>query len=326
MFGPPDRPVKNQHKEVLAQQAVGGLRVLSKVDFHNIQIPNVVLGIDGGLIHKGYHAFRGQYNGVHGLVSVLIDALLATRPLMAFVAWDSKRTWRHDLYEGYKANRNPMPPDLLAQLEPAREVVSALGAHNIYIEGFEADDILGAVADKAKALGLSPCIISSDYDLCQLIDDRTEVRMITSGFSIKNLYTWNRWTEEKGYPPNLIPDYKALAGDRSDNIPGVPGIGQKRALALIQEYGPLEEIFKNQWRVTGKAGRQLSESKDQALFWRSLTSIRKDLPIQINWLKWRLSRDSAVRSLIKYNLYTNKVQRALSLLEKGGTAKCHTSG
>ncbi|MDQ7790096.1 MAG: 5'-3' exonuclease H3TH domain-containing protein, partial [Clostridia bacterium] len=154
---------------------------------------------------------------------------------------------------------------------------------------------------RAKARHLPSCIITGDTDLCQLIDKDTEVRLIPSGggFGVTEIMTADRWERKKGYPPHLIAEFKALAGDPSDNIPGFKGVGKKTALALLKEYGDLDGVLKNAWQIKGAIGRRIYYGNDEALLWKELTTVCREAPVEITAgeLKWQFDPHRACACL-----------------------------
>ncbi len=220
---------------------------------------------------------------VFGFFKCLFDLLKETKvnPDLIAVTFDVGRvTYRVDLYPEYKANRESMPDNMKSQLS---EIVEGLKAFNIPIctkEGFEADDVIGTIAEKGKALGISTMILTGDRDSFQLVDDENGVTVIMP--SKGEIVTYNREKvfERMGVYPEQIVDYKGLAGDTSDNIPGIRGIGDKTAVKLLSEYGTLENIYENIENISGKSLKQkLTDGKRDALLSKELATIQRDVDI-----------------------------------------------
>lgn len=253
-----------------------------------------IMLVDGyGLIFRAYHAIDGliatstgeQTNAVFGFARMLLDVLNNEKPDYAIVALEGGRTFRHDSFEEYKANRAEMPDDLRAQVTRVRQLIEAL---NIPIEerpGYEADDVIGSLsAHCAKDDELHVLIVTGDSDLLQLVDDNVDV-VLPGRPRFQDLRLFNRQAvlARYGFAPALIPDYKALVGDTSDNIPGVPGIGEKTATTLITKYGDLEQIIEHLDEVTPpRAKNALSENLERARKSKQLATIYRDLDIAID--------------------------------------------
>ena len=219
--------------------------------------------------------------GTYGFTSILLSLLEKDKPQYLAVAFDTGRTFRDDLYPQYKATRAKMPEDLRPQIDRIREVVRAFRIPVLEAEGFEADDVLGTVARQAAKEGTDTLILSGDRDLLQLIDDRVSVRLPGRSLSESTDYNSDRFQAEWGFPPLKLIDYKALVGDKSDNIPGVPGVGEKTATELLQKYGSLDSIYQNLENVPARYRAKLEAGRESALLSRNLATIRTDAPVQI---------------------------------------------
>ena len=180
-----------------------------------------------------------------------------------FVAFDAaKHNFRHDALETYKANRKPAPSELVEQFPIARDFLKAFGIFQFEEEGFEGDDIAGTVAKVAKKEGYEVTIYTSDRDFLQLVDDKISVNIIKKGLSDVALMTPESVKEEYGFEPLQIIDYKGLRGDSSDNLPGIPGIGEKTAVKLIQEYGSFDNIVAHKDEYTPKIKNAIEENEN----------------------------------------------------------------
>jgi DNA polymerase-1 len=220
--------------------------------------------------------------GTFGFTSILLSLLEKEKPQYLAVAFDTGRTFRDDLYPQYKATRAKMPEDLRPQIDRIREVVRIFRIPVLEAEGFEADDVLGTVARQAAAEGTDTLILSGDRDLLQLIDDRIAVRLPGRSLSESSDYDTARFQEEWGFPPLKLIDYKALVGDKSDNIPGVTGVGEKTATELLQKYGSLDSIYENLESIPPRWRAKLEAGRENALLSRTLATIRTDAPVRLS--------------------------------------------
>ncbi len=226
-------------------------------------------------------------NGVYGFLSILRKLLDEEKPEAVCVAFDLKApTFRHQRYEGYKAQRKGMPEELAVQMPILKQVLDAMGILRLELEGFEADDLLGTVAAKCENNGWECRIVTGDKDSFQLISETTHVCHVKSrmGQTTTTEYTPELFFEEYGFEPKCIIDLKALMGDASDNIPGVPGVGEKTAMALVQKYKHLETIYAELDTLDVKEGmrKKLREGKDSAFLSFELATIHTDAPIEFS--------------------------------------------
>ncbi len=248
-----------------------------------------LLAVDGNsIVNRAFYGVRPlsnkegfPTNALFGTVGILEKNLEAVKPDFCAIAFDLKApTFRHKMYEAYKAGRRPTPEDLLAQMPAAKELAAALGFTCLEMEGYEADDILGTLAALADGSGeLEAYILTGDHDALQLISPRVHVLLVTNTETID--FTSERFFEKYGVAPTQFVDVKALMGDSSDNIPGVPGIGEKTALKLIAEHGSLDGVYQNlpTATLTPSVRRKLEEGKDSAYLSQKLATIFKKVPI-----------------------------------------------
>jgi DNA polymerase-1 len=238
-------------------------------------------------VFRAYHALPPLSNSkgepthaVAGVASMLLKLLREHEPRRVIVAMDSKgRSFRKDLFEAYKANRPPAPPDLQQQMVRVREMAEAWGMSPIEAPGFEADDVIATLVTQARDKGLRVVIVSADKDLLQLVGP--DVVMYDT---MRNKVFGADETREKlGVEPGQVRDLLALMGDSSDNVPGVPSVGQKTAAKLLADYGSFEGIYENIESITRKALKaKLSEHRDAALTSRELVSLRDDVAIGVD--------------------------------------------
>jgi len=253
--------------------------------------PERLVLVDGhALIYRAFFALpsltnrKGELvNAAFGFTSMLLNAL-QSRPQYVIAAFDHPGvTFRHQELAEYKVHRRPMPDDLRPQIPLVRDIISAFPIPIYEVEGYEADDVIGTLARQAERQGLHTTILTGDLDALQLITPKVDVLTSKRGVSETILYDLDRVRERYGIEPPRVADLKALAGDVSDNIPGVPGIGEKTALKLIQEYGPVEEILAHVGRLPpGKVRRLLEEHAEQARLSKRMATIVCDLPIALD--------------------------------------------
>src|SRR5512140_3584525 len=180
--------------------------------------------------------------GIYGFARELLRILEQEQPEYLAVAFDTGKTFRDEILPEYKGTRAKMPDELRPQLERIRQLVDAFNIPRLEMEGYEADDVLGSVARIAAAQGLGVKIITGDRDLLQLVDKRTVVYLARDD---QNYIKDEDVVKKLGVPPKQVVDYKALVGDKSDNIPGVAGVGEKTAVALLEKYGTLDNIYEH---------------------------------------------------------------------------------
>ncbi|HEY8867830.1 MAG TPA: DNA polymerase I [Candidatus Limnocylindrales bacterium] len=273
--------------------------------------------LDGnGLIYRGYFALpplttsRGELvNAVFGFCSIVLRGIQDIAPDYVAVAFDLQGpTFRHEQYADYKATRLRMPDDLRDQFPKVREVVKALRIPVYELQGYEADDVIGTLVVEAEQRGLDTTIVTGDLDMLQIVSDRT--RLMTTRSGVENTITYDpaRIAERYNLDPSQMVDYKALKGDTTDNIPGVPGVGEKTAAKLIAQYGTLEALYERLDEVTPEKLRErLREYRDQVFRGKGLSTIVRDLPVTLDLDAARLGdydRDTVVRLFREYEFRT----------------------
>ena len=226
-------------------------------------------------------------NAIYGFLTILFKILNEDKPDYLTVAFDLKSpTFRHKMYEGYKAQRKGMPNELATQMPIIKEVLDAMNISRIEMEGFEADDILGTLAKKAKKQGIEVILFTGDRDSFQLIEKGINVKLpVTKGGKTETeIYDEEKIQEKYGVMPLDLINVKGLMGDTSDNIPGVPGIGEKTALGFIQKFKTIEKLYENidDTIVKPKAKEALIEYKDLAFLSRTLATINTDIPLEFS--------------------------------------------
>jgi len=220
--------------------------------------------------------------GVYGFTSVLIRILEQDRPDYLAVAFDTGKTFRDDLFPEYKATRAKMPDDLRPQIERVRQIVDAFNIPRLEVEGYEADDILGSVAQRAAAAGLGVKIITGDRDLLQLVNDRIIVNLPGKSLADAKDYRAEDVEAFLGVRPNQVVDYKALVGDKSDNIPGVSGIGEKTAIMLLKSYDTLDGVYTHLNELAAGVRGKLEAGKGSAYLSQKLAFIVTDFEVTLD--------------------------------------------
>ncbi|MEA5085331.1 MAG: DNA polymerase I [Lachnospiraceae bacterium] len=253
-----------------------------------------VMLVDGNsIINRAYYGVpllsnaEGKYtNAVYGFFNILFKLIDEDKPDYLGIAFDLKApTFRHDKFDGYKGTRHAMPEELAQQMPMLIELLSALKIKQYAVEGFEADDILGTLSKKAEDMGFEAVIVSGDRDLLQLASNSLKIRIpkTKGGKTEVEDYFEKDVIEKYGVTPTEFIDLKALMGDSSDNIPGVPGIGEKTATKIIQEYRNIENAIENAENVKPpRASKNLQEFQDQARLSKFLATIVRDMPIELN--------------------------------------------
>jgi DNA polymerase I len=232
---------------------------------------------------SGFRTHAGEPTaGVFGFTSVLLKILEQEHPEYLAVAFDTGRTFRDDLFTDYKATRAKMPDDLRTQMERIRQIVDAFNIPRLEMDGFEADDVLGSVAYSMVKKGLGVKIITGDRDLLQLVNTRIIVSLPGKSLAESKDYFPDDVREYLGVRPDQVVDYKALVGDKSDNIPGVPGVGEKTAVTLLNEYETLEGIYAHLDELSEGVKKKLAAGHDSAELSHTLAKIVTNLDIQLD--------------------------------------------
>lgn len=248
--------------------------------------------IDGNsLMYRAFYGIRFLStskgvltNAVYGFTNMLFNLIEQYHPDYIGVAFDLKApTFRHEMYEEYKGNRQKTPEELLPQFDLLKRLLRAMNIPIFEEEGYEADDILGTFSRIAEEQGLDAYLVTGDRDAIQLVSDNTTVLLNRRGITDIHAFDPKEVEKEYGLTPDQIIDLKALMGDSSDNIPGVPGVGEKTALKLLRQYKTLEEVLNNIDQISGKKLKEnLTNYREQAILSKKLATIIKDVPIEIN--------------------------------------------
>ncbi|MDX2064478.1 MAG: DNA polymerase I [Fimbriimonadaceae bacterium] len=256
--------------------------------------------IDGySLLYRAFFATRylstsdgRPTNALFGFTTMLFNLLDKLEPTVVVVALDAPgKTFRHEGFSDYKGTRPETAEELKVQLRDARELVAALGIPTIECPGFEADDVVGTLVAQAEAAGIRSTIVTGDLDALQLVNDWTEVLTLKTGVTDTVTYDADAVAERYGFGPEFVPDFKALKGDKSDNIPGVPGIGDKSGAELIQQFGTIEAMLDRFDEIPEKYRKKLSGCEAQMRQSKWLATIRRDAPVTADFAPYHLEPD-----------------------------------
>ncbi|WP_156289168.1 5'-3' exonuclease [Oceanobacillus salinisoli] len=252
---------------------------------------NKILLVDGmALLFRGFFAtsFRGNFmktskgiptNGIYQFMRYFLDAVEKFEPTHVICCWDmGSKTFRTELYDGYKANRDAPPEELIPQFDLVKEVVDSFDMPNIGKESFEADDCIGTLA-KTYAKEHEVIILTGDQDILQLVDDGIQVAIMRKGQGNYEVFTKDNFYEKKGIQPRQVIDMKGLMGDSSDNYPGVKGIGEKTALKLIQEYETIDHLLANLENLPKGVQTKIKNNLEMLHLSRTLAEIKCDVPV-----------------------------------------------
>ena len=264
--------------------------------------------IDGSsLMYRAFYALplltaeNGQYtNAAYGFATMLVKLLEDLQPDALAIAFDKgKKTFRNELFEAYKGTRKATPEELLSQIPLVHELAEAFGVRLIEEAGYEADDVIGTLSAKAAEAGAKVVVVTGDRDALQLIGPNVSVLLTKKGISEMELYDEAAFREKYGLEPKALIDLKGLMGDSSDNIPGVPGVGEKTALKLLHAYGSMEEVFAHIEEITAKKLQErLRENKELAVLSKRLATIVRDMPLEYDAAAFRIAPD--VRQLREF--------------------------
>lgn len=259
--------------------------------------------------------------GVYGFASVLLRILDQERPDYLVVVFDTGKTFRDEVYPEYKATREKMPDDLSTQMARVRELVDAFNIPRLEVEGYEADDVLGSVAKHVVAQeGLGVKIITGDKDLLQLVDKRIIVSLPGRSLSEAKEYLPEDVLEDLGVRPDQVVDFKALVGDKSDNIPGISGVGEKTAATLLSDYGDLDNIYAHLDDLTPGLRKRLEQGREDAYLSQHLARIVTDLEVNVDLEKARSEHfdPKKVEGLFRELEFRSLFNRLNSLVEYYG--------
>ena len=276
---------------------------------------NKLVIIDGNaILHRAYHALpptlttrRGEpINAVYGFVSMLLRIIQDLKPTHIAVAFDRKEpTFRHEEFKEYQAHRPEMDKELSTQFEKARDTVSAFRIPIYDKAGYEADDVIGTLARQAKVEEV--VIVTGDRDILQLVTKKTKVYLPIRGLKEAEMMGEKQVFEKMGVKPSQIDDYKALAGDPSDNYKGVPGIGPKTAVRLLSKYKDVDGVYKNLVKIDKSVARKLKDGYESAKTSKKLAEIVTNVPIKLDTEKagqWKVDSNEVLSLFSEFGFRT----------------------
>ncbi|MFR4052740.1 MAG: 5'-3' exonuclease H3TH domain-containing protein, partial [Clostridium perfringens] len=285
-----------------------------------------LLILDGNsLLNRAFYAVpllsnsEGTHtNAIYGFTNMLFKMREDIKPDYIVCTFDKKApTFRHLEYGDYKAGRKKMPPELAEQFPIVKEMLKLFSITTYELDGFEADDIIGSLAKVAEGEGIEVYIMTGDKDALQLAAKDINVCITKKGVSEIEVYNYDRMVEEYGVTPTQFIDVKGLMGDKSDNIPGVPGVGEKTAFKLIKEYGSVEAVLENIDNISGKKLKEnLTEYSEQAIFSKKLATIMTNVPIDFD-LDEIKSKDDYNKDQLKALFTKLQMKSILDKLSKG---------
>jgi DNA polymerase I len=291
--------------------------------------------IDGpSLVYRAFYALPESIatstgeptNAIFGFASMLVKIVTEHGVVPTMVAWDAGSSGRTELFAEYKAGRRSRPDLLKAQWPAMEPLVEAFGYRNVKVDGYEADDVIASLAEQARGAGVPVTIVTGDRDVFQLIDEQGLVQVMATarGITDTKLYDRQAVIDRYGIPPELIPDFYGLKGDTSDNIPGIPGIGEKTASELIQRFGSLEGVLNHVREIGGPKRRQsLIDHADDARLSRSLATVRRDVAVEFD-LKSEAAREpdrSRLREVFRKHELRDPLHRLEEALGEAELAK-----
>lgn len=280
--------------------------------------------IDGySLLYRAFFATRylstadgRPTNALFGFTSMLFAILENINPTAIVVALDGGKTFRHDLDETYKGTRKETADELKVQLVEARNLIAALGIPSIEAPNFEADDVCGTISKQAEENGYLTTIVTGDLDALQLVDPCVSVMTPRVGMSDTTTYDRDAVVSRYGFGPEFVPDFKAIKGDTSDNIKGVPGIGDKGAAELIDGFGPVEEMWARFDELPAKFQKKMTGLQEQMMFSKKLATIVRDVPLEYDFRAFKLTRDQvdaarAFMETFEFRSHARNIERVL---------------
>lgn len=293
--------------------------------------------LDGNsLIHRAFHALpllstrQGVFtNAVLGFTTMLFKLLKQENPDFIAVAFDEGKTFRHEEFEAYKGQRKPMAEELRPQFSLVKSILDALNISMLSLPGYEADDVIGALTKKAEKEGLNSTVVTGDRDSLQLVSPATNVFITKKGISEIMVYDLEAIAKEYGLDPRQLIDVKALMGDKSDNIPGVPGVGEKTAVKLIRQFGSIEKMMQNLDQVSPpKLQEKLRQYQDQVYLSFHLAEIQRDLDIdlKITQCRYTLPDYNKLLSIFEELEFRKLTKDILQEIQQDGEAQVDCQG
>ncbi|HWT39671.1 MAG TPA: DNA polymerase I [Dongiaceae bacterium] len=299
--------------------------------------------IDGkSIFYRGYYAMPGlalpdgtPTGGVYGFASIAIELIKKLEPDYVAVAWDKPKTnirKRREIYPEYKAGRKPAPADFYAQVPILMELLDAFGWPFYELDDYEADDILGTFAEQATAKGIETYLLTSDLDALQLISPTTKVYAIKNGLSNIEEFDVDAFEKKYGIDVEQFLDLKSLKGDSSDNLPGVPGIGEKTAIQLLQQFKTLDGVYENLDNIKPSVAKKLEAGKKLAYMTKEVGRIWCDAPVQLDWdvadvNDTNLAKVAAILKRLQFHSLEKRLPKHMQMVgDNGADATGDTDG
>jgi len=268
------------------------------------------LVIDGSsLMYRAYYALpmlttsEGLHtNALYGFTMMLIKLIEEEKPDYIAIAFDKKApTFRHKEYQDYKATRQAMPEELTEQVDLLKEIIDGFNIKTLELEGYEADDIIGTISKLAEEKGMEVLVVTGDRDALQLVSDKVKVKISKKGITQMEEFDEKAVLERYEITPQQFIDLKGLMGDKSDNIPGIPNIGEKTAIKLLKEFGSVENLLQNLSQLKGKIKENIENNKELAVMSKRLATIKRDIPIEIDFEEYRVKDFNEEKLLELFN-------------------------
>ena len=252
---------------------------------------NTLIIIDGNsIINRAFYALPNMSNeaglntnAIFGFTRMMFKIIEEYRPTHMSVAFDKKApTFRHKEYADYKAGRKKMPDELAEQLQPLKDLLDKFNINRLELEGYEADDIIGTISKLGEENDFKVYIVTGDKDAIQLASHKTTTLITKKGVADVEEYDYDSVIERYEMTPTQFIDLKGLMGDKSDNIPGVPGVGEKTGIKLLKQYSSIENLIEHIDELKGSIKKKIEENKDLAIMSKRLATIIRDVPIDVN--------------------------------------------
>jgi len=266
--------------------------------------------IDGSsLMYRAYYALpmlttsEGlPTNALYGFTMMLIKLIEEEKPDYIAIAFDKKApTFRHKEYQDYKATRQAMPEELAEQVDYLKEIIDGFNIKTLELEGYEADDIIGTISKLAEEKGMEVLVVTGDRDALQLVSDKVKIKISKKGITQMEEFDEKAILERYGITPQQFIDLKGLMGDKSDNIPGVPNIGEKTAIKLLKDFGTIENLIQNLSQLKGKIKENIENNKELAIMSKRLATIKRDIPIEIDFEEYKVKKFNEEKLLELFN-------------------------
>lgn len=268
------------------------------------------LVIDGSsLMYRAYYALpmlttsEGLHtNALYGFTMMLIKLIEEEKPDYIAIAFDKKApTFRHKEYQDYKATRQAMPEELAEQVDYLKEIIDGFNIKTLELEGYEADDIIGTISKLAEEKEMEVLVVTGDRDALQLVSDKVKVKISKKGITQMEEFDEKAVLERYEITPHQFIDLKGLMGDKSDNIPGIPNIGEKTAIKLLKDFGTIENLLQNLSQLKGKIKENIENNKELAIMSKKLVTIKRDIPIEIDFEEYRVKEFNEEKLLEIFN-------------------------